>query len=86
MEYPLAVGNVQVVVGESKDIVVRGGPEQFDDLPTELAPRTGHKHSHLRGSHHQRLSRYQANVAFNASSRLCSGRQPIARTFSELTL
>ena len=86
LEHPLAVGDVELIVGQGEDVVVRGGPQQFDDLPADLALGTGYEHPHLRCSHHQRLSRYQPKVALSASSRSRSGRQPIARIFSELTL
>ena len=86
LEHPLAIGNVELVQIESEDVVMRGGTEQLDDFPTQLAPGTRDKHPHFKGSHHQRLSRYQAKVLSSASSRSCSGCQPMARTFSEATL
>ena len=65
-------------------------PQELFDFSANLARSARDQNFHLagtlffKGSHHQRLSLYQAKVRLRASSRSCSGAHPRARTLARV--
>ena len=82
-EHGVAVGHVEGGVVGRRHLVARRRAGR-GHVVAELAAGAGDEDPHpraFRGSHHQRLSRYQATVASIASPSSRSGRHPSASTF-----